>query len=170
MITGYNLYCSSVTAATAGVTLSNIQILLDQIVLNATVSTTAQFGTGIMDLNCERGLINTPFTVIDTPPTVLITSPADGATAIEGSQIALTAQAIDNVRVDQLVWTVNGSPAVALFDVPLNLNSLTIEAIATDSIGQTATAVKPSPFNRICRLRWRSPHPPREPARLRAMC
>ena len=141
-ITGYNLYCSSVTAATAGVTLSNIQILLDQIVLNATVSTTAQLGTAIMDLNCERGLINTAFTVIDTPPTVLITSPVDGATAVEGSQIALTAQAIDNVRVDQLVWTVNGSPAVALFDVPLNVHSLTIEATATDSIGQTANAVR----------------------------
>ena len=141
-ITGYNLYCSSVTAATSGVTLSNIQIQIDQIVLNASVSTATPLGTTIMDLDCERGPINTAFTVIDSPPTVSITSPADGVTAIEGSQIALTAQAIDNVRVDQLAWTVNGSAAGALFDVPLNVTSLTIEATATDSIGQTANAVR----------------------------
>jgi YD repeat-containing protein len=141
-ITGYNLFCSSVTAATAGVTLSNVQNSLDQIVLNAAVSTTASLGTAIMNLNCERGPINTPFTVIDTPPTVFITSPADGTTALEGSQISLTAQATDNVRVDQLVWTVNGNPTGALLNVPLNVTSLTIEATATDSIGQTGSAVR----------------------------
>ena len=88
-IAGYNLFCSSVTAETPGVALSNIQILLDQIVLNATVSTTAQLGTGIMDLNCERGLINTAFTVIDTPPTVLITSPRMGQPRLRGAKLLL---------------------------------------------------------------------------------
>ena len=149
-ITGYNLSCSSVTAATAGVTLSNIQILLDQIVLNATVSTTAELGTAIIDLNCDRGLINTSFTVIDTPPTVLITSPAEGAAATEGSQLTLAAQAADNVQLSGIGWTVNGiayppifaPPYQVVTPVPLDVTSLTIEATATDSIGQTASAVR----------------------------
>jgi YD repeat-containing protein len=149
-ITGYNLSCSSVTAATAGVTLSNVQILLDQIVLNAAVSTTAELGIAIIDLNCDRGLINAAFTVIDTPPTVLITSPAEGAAATEGSQLTLAAQAADNVQLSGIGWTVNGiayppifaPPYQVVTPVPLDVTSLTIEATATDSIGQTASAVR----------------------------
>ena len=147
-INGYNLSCSSVTTATAGVTLSDVQISLDQIRINAVVSATAPIGPTTLEINCDQGLLTVPLSVIDSPPTVLITSPAEGTAVTEGSELTLTAQVADNVWVNGLVWTVDGvahqpislPPYQLVVATPLGASSITIEAIVSDDIGQTATA------------------------------
>jgi YD repeat-containing protein len=149
-IDGFNFSCSSVSAPTPGVTLSNVQILLDQIVLTVTISPTAQIGSAPLQLECDRGPITVPFTIIDTAPTVTITSPAEQAIIFEATDITLTAQAADNVRISQVVWTVNGAefppvyapPYGLTVSIPFGTTSVTLTATAKDNIGQTSTATR----------------------------
>lgn len=84
----------------------------------------------------------------DTPPTVVMTSPADGATVVEGSALTVSADASDNVTVvkveffanDMLKSTDTNAPYSAQITVPLDIVSLTLKAVATDNIGQTSNA------------------------------
>jgi len=86
----------------------------------------------------------------DPPPTVMITAPAIGASVMEGTMLTLSATATDNGRVDVVALTVNGvavlsattPPFSAGISVPMGLTSLTIQATATDNLGQTAVAIR----------------------------
>ena len=84
-----------------------------------------------------------------TPPTVSITSPANG-TAVSGSAVNLTATASDNVAVASVQFTVDGSlvgPAITASPYAMMWDSTSVapgnhsvSAIATDTAGNTATA------------------------------
>ncbi|MGH7928842.1 MAG: FG-GAP-like repeat-containing protein, partial [Candidatus Binatia bacterium] len=88
--------------------------------------------------------------VMDTAPSVLIVSPGEGATTIEGGQLTLSAQASDNVQVSQIVWSLNGASESPVFtppfektvSVPIDITSLNIQVTATDNIGQTGSAAR----------------------------
>lgn len=74
------------------------------------------------------------------PPTVSISSPIDGDTVIQGQQLAISAQATDDVAVAYVVFNVNGIdvftdttvPYEASYVVPSDAASLTIVAEAVD--------------------------------------
>ncbi|MEJ2703657.1 MAG: S8 family serine peptidase [Sedimentisphaerales bacterium] len=83
----------------------------------------------------------------DTPPSVTITSPADGAT-VSGSSVAITAEASDDDAVDQVEFFVDGASIGVFTTTSYELTwdsasvgdgSHTITAEATDTIGQTAS-------------------------------
>ena len=99
----------------------------------------------------------------DPPPTVTITMPTQGDTAIGGSTLTVTATASDNVAVASVVFHLNGEPQAPIVQPPYtiqitvpdisgpetsgseqNAPSLTpplnIQATATDNLGQTATS------------------------------
>jgi hypothetical protein len=86
----------------------------------------------------------------DPRPTVVITSPAEGETVIEGSQLTLIAQATDNVAVQLVFWSINGRakppiffpPYQALTLVPIGATSLSLQATATDNLGHSTTATR----------------------------
>ncbi len=83
-----------------------------------------------------------------TPPTISITSPANGST-VSGS-VTITASASDNVAVNQVLFKEDGvqigSPVFASpYSIPLNTTTLTngshvITATASDAAGNTSTA------------------------------
>ena len=90
---------------------------------------------------------DTPQGPVDNPPTVDLTNPLDGAT-VSGS-ISVAADASDDVGVTQVEFFVDGISisvdTTAPYEVP-SWNSASvadgphiIEAVATDTIGQTAT-------------------------------
>ena len=86
----------------------------------------------------------------NAPPTVTITEPAAGSEVIENSFIILRADAQDDVGVASVLFRVNGQdvvldafpPYAVGFRVPLAVDTLTIDALATDTIGQTTTATR----------------------------
>jgi parallel beta-helix repeat protein len=89
--------------------------------------------------------------VIPNPaPTVVITSPQQGATVIEGETIALSADASDDTQVNSVLFTANGinlfldttDPYSVLYTVPLGISSLNVTAKATDNLGKTGTATR----------------------------
>jgi hypothetical protein len=90
-------------------------------------------------------------TIIDTfgiPPTVQITSPANGTQVIQGSTLALTADATDDVDVvsvsflvgGQVVFTDTTAPYQYNLNVPTTATSMTIGATAIDLGGNVGTA------------------------------
>lgn len=95
----------------------------------------------------------------DPPPTVAITSPADGATLIENALLTVDAVATDNRAVAQVELRVKGAVVAIDFSppyhfttqVPVGQTSLAIEAEATDDLGRTAhhqivVSVEPDPL------------------------
>lgn len=86
----------------------------------------------------------------NVPPNLSITEPLTGAEVVKGSIIFLRADATDDLGVASVLFSVNGSevfldqsqPYVTSFQVPIDADSLTIEVVATDTIGQTATATR----------------------------
>jgi hypothetical protein len=68
---------------------------------------------------------------------------------MEGAMLTLSVTATDNGKVDAVVLTVNGAqvlsattpPFSTRVSVPMGLTSLTIQATATDNLGQTAVAI-----------------------------
>lgn len=82
-------------------------------------------------------------------PTVTITSPAPGSTQFEGMRLTVSADAIDDVVVASVRFTINGQvagettavPYQFTFVVPTGQNSLTIGATAIDLGGNVGTAV-----------------------------
>ncbi len=147
-ITGVNLAGASVSVGAPGITLSNVRTGVDQILLDVVVGTGASPGDTAITIETATGTVTVPFRVTDSAPTIAITSPAAGATAMEATQLTLQAQAADNVRVAQVVWTVNGvaqpplvnPPYQRIITVPLDITSLSILATATDDAGQSTTA------------------------------
>lgn len=86
----------------------------------------------------------------DPAPMVSITSPADGAILLEGEGVDLVADASDNEAVTSVRFRINGVDVGEVFDapyiigltVPTGLTSITIEAIATDNLGRTSSAMR----------------------------
>jgi len=82
------------------------------------------------------------------PPFVSITSPSAGTTVIEGSTLAITVQATDDVQVAAVDFLVNGSvvftdsaaPYQFSLTVPVGVTSLTLGAKAVDLGGNLGTA------------------------------
>jgi hypothetical protein len=99
------------------------------------------------------------FTILpDPPPTVTLTTPAEGQILFERSLITLEADAADNVAVAKCRFYVNGelvaedatAPYRAAFTVPAGVTSLRVEAEAEDNLGRTQrtgrdVAVVPDP-------------------------
>jgi Tol biopolymer transport system component len=94
----------------------------------------------------------------NTPPELNLVSPAAGATLQGGRPSTLTATAVDNGRVRNVAFKLNGvaraadlvAPYTQGYDVPDGVTSLTVEATATDNLGATTTvtrtvAVTPDP-------------------------
>lgn len=84
----------------------------------------------------------------DPPPSVVITSPGAGASVVAGSSVRVVADASDNVRVDAVRFTVDGAsqpadttpPYSLTLSVPVGPPALSLEAEATDNLGQAAFA------------------------------
>jgi sugar lactone lactonase YvrE len=87
----------------------------------------------------------------DPPPVVAITSPAEGATPMEGATLTLSATASDNVSVTQvrlyvgttLLVTRTQPPYQVAYLVPVGATSLTFAAEATDNLGHTTRVERP---------------------------
>ena len=96
------------------------------------------------------GLVNAAAAVeasADTPPTVSINLPADGAT-VSGEFVAITASAADDAGVAQVDFYYDSVPLETDYASPYKVvwdsttvidGSYTITAVATDTIGQTAS-------------------------------
>lgn len=90
----------------------------------------------------------TPF--LNPPPTLILLSPAEGETVKAGSTITIRADTTNNVRGASVRFTINGVvqppnqalPYVRQFMVSLGISTLTIEVVATDYIGRTASATR----------------------------
>lgn len=86
--------------------------------------------------------------VLDPPPTVHLTSPAAGTELAENVPITLAATAADNLGVVSVEFQVDGTsvgiataePFAVPYTVRGGTTSIRIDAIATDTAGQTATA------------------------------
>src|SRR5262249_25134104 len=85
---------------------------------------------------------------VNTPPSVLFTSPANGSTLAAGTSVGLTGQALPGSPLAPVVLiTVNGKavdatdPAGDFFaTVNVAAGSNVFTVVATDSLGQTASA------------------------------
>ncbi len=100
------------------------------------------------------------------PPVVSITSPANGASQVEGTQITVTAAATDDIAVAAVQFLVNGQVAFTTttvpyqytFIIPLGSRSLTLGARAFDLGGNMGTAsdivlnVTPDPLTTLTGL------------------
>jgi len=82
------------------------------------------------------------------PPTATITAPANGGTVIEGSTIAMTVSASDDVAVaavnflvnGQIVFTSSSAPYQFAVTIPVGVTSVTLGATAVDLGGNIGTA------------------------------
>jgi hypothetical protein len=92
---------------------------------------------------------STATVVSGPPPTLTITSPAAGTVLTAGSTIPLTVDAPNRVPVSRVDLLVNGvalstdavEPYGFLFTVPAGVTSLSLSAVATDTVGKTGTSV-----------------------------
>jgi hypothetical protein len=147
-ITGLNLAGANLTSGEAGIQFSNIRTTLDQITADLTIDTSEPIGPAQIIVETQFGNMQIAFTVTDTAPSIVILTPVQGDTIIQNGQLTLTAQAADNVQVAQVAWFLNGvagpiaftPPYQAVVAAPINITSLTVQATATDSVGQTASA------------------------------
>ena len=86
--------------------------------------------------------------LINPPPIVSISAPAEGAALIEQTAITIASDASDDGVVESVVFTVNGEQAASFtappfsfeFTVPATVSELTFEVTATDDLRKT-TAV-----------------------------
>ncbi len=100
-------------------------------------------GDGLLD-----GEDDDPTTADTTPPTVTLSKPVSGTELIEGEMITLGANASDNGRVASVAFTADSaaagtdtvSPFEVTYQVPTGISSLTLEATATDTNGNTGTS------------------------------
>lgn len=100
-------------------------------------------GDGLLD-----GEDDDPLVADSTPPTVTLSTPAPGTVLIEGETITLGASASDNGRVASVTFTANSAPAGTdtampfelAYQVSTGISSLTLEATATDTNGNTGTS------------------------------
>ncbi|MBI4639566.1 MAG: hypothetical protein HY731_02665, partial [Candidatus Tectomicrobia bacterium] len=119
-----------VPAGTAGTTLAIVAVAID------TVGHQTTSDPAIVDV------------VASQPPSIAITSPENGASAVEGETLTLRANATDDFGIVSVEFVVNGAsvetipgpgPFEADFVVPAGVPALTIDAIATDTSGQQST-------------------------------
>jgi YVTN family beta-propeller protein len=83
-----------------------------------------------------------------TPPTVTITSPLTGSTAIEGSVLPITVNATDDISVSavnflingQIVFTTTSPPYQFNYSVPTGISNLSLGATAVDLASNLGTA------------------------------
>lgn len=90
--------------------------------------------------------------VPDAPPTLTVTTPAVGGSVVEGATITVSVDAMDNLGVSRVEFFVNGvlfatdttAPFIADVVVPPRNgdNRLLIEAVATDTAGQTGRTLR----------------------------
>jgi hypothetical protein len=80
----------------------------------------------------------------DPPPTIAITSPAEGQELFEGQVFNLFADATDNSSIQSVIFTVNGETFFNgdYYFVPVGVTSLTFEATATDDVGHTVSTTR----------------------------
>jgi uncharacterized GH25 family protein len=105
--------------------------------------------TGQSDLvgNVQTTAFTSNFTSFNPAPTVSITSPAEGATPVEGTTITVAATASDDTSIASVGFTVNGftiatvtaSPYQTTFSIPIDTTSVLVVAKATDSLGKFTT-------------------------------
>src|SRR5689334_9923317 len=107
-ISGFNLAGAKLTSNIPGITFSNVRTKLDQIIGEISVSTTVPIGSTQIIVETQFGALPISLMVLDTPPSVAILSPTESTRTMEGAQLTLSAQAVDNVRVSQVVWSLNG--------------------------------------------------------------
>lgn len=92
------------------------------------------------------------YRALDDPgvaPTVSISAPSQGDTVIQGTQLAISAQASDDVAVAAVIFAVNGTdvftdttaPYETTFAVPSDAGNLAISAEAIDLAGNQASSV-----------------------------
>jgi Bacterial Ig domain/Fibronectin type III domain len=109
---------------------------------------TAVNGAGESPYSNEvEGIATTPQPPDTTPPTVVITVPADGVTVPRKSLVTLTAEANDDRGVQQVQFTVNAqivcpaalhTPYTCAWEVPAPpRRTYTLRAMATDLAGNT---------------------------------
>lgn len=81
---------------------------------------------------------------LEPPPTVTITTPAEGQILTEGQDLFPFADAADDGSVTQVVFVINGETFYngGYFLVPTGITSLTFEAIATDNFGKSTSAMR----------------------------
>ena len=107
--------------------------------------------------NLWRSTIDTHIVPVipDPPPTVNITSPPQGVPLMEGSRITITADVTDDVYVESMDVTINGTPYYSrMFTVPLGVKEVTVSVTATDNLGKSTTdtrvfAVIPDPLTTV---------------------
>jgi hypothetical protein len=108
------------------------------------------FNVTARDIASNLGLCSSTVNVVPgPPPTVTIASPVAGAALTEGSTIGVTVQAPNRVPVSRIDLIVNGvalssdatAPFQFLFTVPAGMSSLTLSALAVDTVGKTGTAI-----------------------------
>jgi hypothetical protein len=83
----------------------------------------------------------------DTKPAVALLAPVAGLRIVEGTSIAIAAEASDDVGVSAVEFFVNGVSRARLtsppyrfnFTVSVNTTQLTISAVATDTVAQTSS-------------------------------
>lgn len=91
--------------------------------------------------------------VLDPPPTVELDAPVPGTELGEGAVVNLHAVAQDNLGVVSVALRANGEtvlvdteePFETPYTVPSGISSLLVEAIATDTAGQTSSASRAYP-------------------------
>jgi hypothetical protein len=112
-------------------------------------ATSLRIGAVAADLAGNQGTAPevTVNVIPDNKPTVNLLAPSAGVPIVEGTTISLAADATDDVQVTSVDLRVNGaSRRLALtppyrvdVQVPVGPAQITVEAVATDSAGQTAT-------------------------------
>lgn len=113
-------------------------------------ATTLRLGAVATDLGGNQGSAEDVVVTVlpDSAPTVRILSPTEGSRVTEGAVLPLVATATDDVFVASLdllvdgavVATTSGSTIRFDFPVPLAATELAVTAVATDDLGQSATA------------------------------
>jgi hypothetical protein len=112
--------------------------------------TTFTLGAVAIDYGGNRGEAEPVVAAIgpDNQPRVTLLAPVAGGRVTEGAFIKVAAMATDDVRVDQVELFVDGQlrdvratpPYRTFVQVPIGAEQLTVQAVATDSVGQTAAS------------------------------
>jgi hypothetical protein len=108
-----------------------------------------RIGAVATDLAGNRGTARevTINVIPDDKPTVNLLAPTAGLRIVEGTTISLAADATDDLQVSSVDLRLNGvsrgvvpaPPYRVYVQVPAGATQITAEAVATDSVGQTAT-------------------------------